>query len=464
MAENRESPPSKPSIATRTHFSHSKSVACGLLLLLLDGMVLFAPATAAQTQETGWQVVSTSGVFFQRLLSPVVYDPTHARFLFFGGAGGDAIYGLTVAFYPSNNTFVLLNPTVHPSPRYAPALSFDEACGCAVLFGGAYKQNGIETIYNDTWLYFPSNNTWTEVPTGVAPPARHLAAMVYSPSAGTNFLFGGTDNLTYNDLWSFNTSKLAWTLLENYTLTPNLMDRPLNRFAFGMAPADGANSFLVFGGASVNSQVPISQVNRVEEVNDTWAYSYSQQKWSNLTSGIYPSGRTFPAMASATGYGLTVVFGGSAEWDPFTTTNYLSDTWVLDQSTGAWYQLNITSPPPMFGASLGYDPIGRSFLLFGGEGVGAVSSAVWKLNASVVLSLIRSMATTTTTSTVTRTITVPATITGPTSTTTATQTVVSTTTQSSSSVPTWAYATMVVLLIAGLTVGYFIKRPPVNKP
>lgn len=454
----------KLSVTTWTHFLHSKSVPCGLLILLLDGMVVFAPATTAQNQVTGWQMVSTSGPYFQRVLSPAVYDTAHARFLFFGGAGGYQIYGDTVAFYPSNNTFVSMNPTVHPSPRYAPALSFDEACGCAVLFGGAYKQNGIETVYNDTWLYFLSNDSWTKVTTGVAPSARHLAAMVYDPNAKINLLFGGTDGLIYNDLWGFNTSKLAWTLLENYTLTQNLTDRPLNRCAYGMVSVDGSNSFMVFGGASINFRLPQSQIYGIDEVNDTWVYSYSQQKWSNLTSGIHPSGRTFPAMASATGYGLTVVFGGSAEWDPFTTINYLSDTWVFNQSTGMWYQLNITSPPPLFGASLGYDPIGKSFLLFGGEGVAGILSTVWKLNVSVILSLIGSLATTTTTSTVTTTMTVPTTITGPTSTATATQTVTLTTTQSSSSVPTWAYATMVVLLIVGLVVGYFIKRPPVNKP
>jgi hypothetical protein len=462
MAENRERPSSKLSIATWAHLLHSKFVACGLLLLLLDGMILFVPATAAQDQVPGWQVVPTSGAFFQRFLSPTVYDPTHARFLFFGGAdGGQTIYGSTFAFYPSNNTFVSMNPTVHPSPRYAPALSFDAACGCAVLFGGAYKQNGIETVYNDTWLYFSSNDSWTEVLTGVAPSARHLTAIVYSPSAKTNFLFGGTDNLSYNDLWSFNTSRLAWNLLENYTLAPNLTDQPLNRFAFGMAPADGANSFLVFGGASINFQVPISQIRRVEEVNDTWVYSYSQEKWSNLTSGIHPSGRTFPAMASATGYGLTLLFGGSAEWDPFSyPLFYLSDTWVFNQNTGAWYQLTVTGPPPMFGASLGYDPISKSFLLFGGESENDISSTVWRLNVSTILSLIGNMATTTATSTATMTLTVPTTMTGPTSTTTTTSTV----TKTNSVVPTWAYGIMAVLLIAGLAVGYVVRRPSLPKP
>ncbi len=72
--------------------------------------------------------------------------------------------------------------------------------------------------------------------------------------------------------------------------------------------------------------------------------------------------------------------------------------------------------------------------------------------------------TTATPATVTQTITTTATLPVTTTTTsTATQTVISTTTQTSSSVPSWAYAAMVVLLIAGLAVGYMIKRPSVSK-
>jgi YVTN family beta-propeller protein len=60
--------------------------------------------------------------------------------------------------------------------------------------------------------------------------------------------------------------------------------------------------------------------------------------------------------------------------------------------------------------------------------------------------------TTTTTATVTRSVTV----TGPTATVTTTQT--STTTRDFSSVPTWDYPTMVILLITGLAVGYIFER------
>ena len=65
--------------------------------------------------------------------------------------------------------------------------------------------------------------------------------------------------------------------------------------------------------------------------------------------------------------------------------------------------------------------------------------------------------------TTTTTVTTAQTVTGPGTIVTTTQTVMSTT-QGTASMSIWVYATMVLLLIVGLAVGYIIKRPSVNKP
>jgi len=76
-----------------------------------------------------------------------------------------------------------------------------------------------------------------------------------------------------------------------------------------------------------------------------------------------------------------------------------------------------------------------------------------------LLSLETSTATSSSTTTTTTTVTRPVT-----TTVTTTQTATSTTTRSSSSVPTWAYAAMAVLLIVGLAVGYIVRRPSASTP
>jgi len=366
----------------------SKLASCGLLFLLLDVVIVSIPVATSQSKAPGWELVPTKGATFARILSPAVYDPVNSRFEFFGGAGVKD-YGDTVFYYPSNDTFVSLSQEARPSPRYAEAMSFDEACRCLVLFGGAYKktETSVEMIYNDTWLYFPGNDSWKDVATRTAPAARHLDGMVYDPTSKVDLLFGGTDDLPYNDLWSFNTSTRAWVQLESNILTGNLIGRPVNRFAFEMAPSVGGSSFLVFGGDSMNLHLLKSGIPTEEEVNDTWEYSYSKGSWLNLTSGVHPPGRMLPASASSVQYGLTLMFGGSNYSDPF-SQGFLSDTWVFDQNTNRWHELNITGPGPLVGASLGYDPVSKSFLLFGGEDDMIFSGLVWRLSVSTVLSLI----------------------------------------------------------------------------
>jgi hypothetical protein len=36
-------------------------------------------------------------------------------------------------------------------------------------------------------------------------------------------------------------------------------------------------------------------------------------------------------------------------------------------------------------------------------------------------------------------------------------------TQTSSTIPSWAYGAMVLLLLIGLAIGYVVKRPPVKQ-
>jgi protein-S-isoprenylcysteine O-methyltransferase Ste14 len=60
-------------------------------------------------------------------------------------------------------------------------------------------------------------------------------------------------------------------------------------------------------------------------------------------------------------------------------------------------------------------------------------------------------------------VTSTATTTVPASTVTSTATQVSTVTQTTSTTPDWVYGAMVVLLLAGLAIGYVVKRPSIQK-
>jgi phospholipase C len=93
----------------------------------------------------------------------------------------------------------------------------------------------------------------------------------------------------------------------------------------------------------------------------------------------------------------------------------------------------------------------------------AVTSTVMSTvtDLATVTQTVTSTAHSSTTLTYTKTVTGPTTtVTGPTTTRTSTQVVPLNVTENTSAVPAWVYATMALLLIIGLSVGYVVKRPP----
>lgn len=69
-----------------------------------------------------------------------------------------------------------------------------------MLFGGAFSS----TIFDATWLY--DGTGWTQVATtGIKPPARQAAKMVYDSARDVCVLTGGmTASVIYSDTWEFN--------------------------------------------------------------------------------------------------------------------------------------------------------------------------------------------------------------------------------------------------------------------
>jgi hypothetical protein len=110
---------------------------------------------------------------------------------------------------------------------------------------------------------------------------------------------------------------------------------------------------LLFGGARYGPSGNIAY-------NDTWIWA--SNGWRQLNPPVSPPGRTLPAMAFDEGSQRVLLFGGgSVNSDP-----YRNDTWAWDGLT--WTSQNPAHTPPILGFSaIGYDPVGRQVVLFGGK-------------------------------------------------------------------------------------------------
>ncbi len=85
-------------------------------------------------------------------------------------------------------SWVRVNQTGRIAPPAAAGtlLAYDSAANRFVLFGG---WNGL--LLDQTWVFDPTNTSWSELHPSVAPAARADAAFVYDASWGRFVLFGG---------------------------------------------------------------------------------------------------------------------------------------------------------------------------------------------------------------------------------------------------------------------------------
>jgi hypothetical protein len=82
-------------------------------------------------------------------------------------------------------------------------MSYDEGSGNVVLFGGLGS-----SLLNDTWAlsYDGSEYIWQDLTAaaGTPPPARSEACMSYDEASGNVVLFGGSGGSLLDDTWALN--------------------------------------------------------------------------------------------------------------------------------------------------------------------------------------------------------------------------------------------------------------------
>src|SRR2546421_10262771 len=117
-----------------------------------------------------------------------------------------------------------MNPGIAPPARAFHAMAYDSQSDRVILFSGAYPAGNTTALLNDTWAYDFNTNTWANMNPGNAPPARAFQAMAYDSQSDRVILFSGVD------------------LAGNTTIL----------------------------------------------LNDTWAYDFNANTWTNMTAGHAP--------------------------------------------------------------------------------------------------------------------------------------------------------------------------------
>ncbi|MBN1481956.1 T9SS type A sorting domain-containing protein [candidate division KSB1 bacterium] len=208
-------------------------------------------------------------------------------------------------------------------------------------------------------------DTWTNVATQIAPPARSLHMMA-AIEKNKVLLFGGYDGAmaVYADTWLYNGKKDTWT-----NLTP--ANSPSERVRAGMAYI-GDGKVLMYGGNPL-IKFPMFATNVSIE---TWLFDLAANTWTKLTPANNPPGLANPSMCYI-GDDKVLLFGGA-----FPRQNMRSNqTWIYDLSDNTWTKSTASGPSARASASLAFLG-GDKAILFGGyDGVTQLDDT-WRFDYS----------------------------------------------------------------------------------
>ncbi|MHA1201120.1 MAG: Kelch repeat-containing protein [Candidatus Heimdallarchaeaceae archaeon] len=250
-----------------------------------------------------------------------------------------------------------------PTQRLAHAMVYDSANDRIILFGGLTTPS-ISTITFDTWAYDYNTNEWTQLITENSPYGAYGAKMTYDSESDKIISYGAShaDHVVSNQTWTYDYTENTWT-----RVYPS--NEPGLRSSHRMIYDSESDVVLMIAG---HLQADSNPIGGEIYYNDTWAFDYNTNTWTNLTSAIYPMEISFGPGAYDSESDRVVVFGGRNRTmgDPYSDPTgevYLQETWAFDYNTNTWENVTPSlSPDARVGANMAYDSENDLIILFGG--------------------------------------------------------------------------------------------------
>jgi hypothetical protein len=226
-----------------------------------------------------------------------------------------------------------------PPGRILGGVAYDEKRNVLVLYGG--RPIALGKCNQETWEW--DGKTWIQKE--VQPPtACDHVKMVYDAASDESILFSGLDpsEKLINETWSWNGTE--WKFLSK--------EGPESRGHFGLVYDPNHEQILLYGGYA-------------STVTDEF-WVWKDNTWREIDFPG-PGKLSHFGMAFDTDANALYIFGGATTTSTFSS---LTDkTWLL--SGGSWRELHpATSPSKRGGPAMGYDPVRKRIVLYGGFNAG----------------------------------------------------------------------------------------------
>jgi len=300
-----------------------------LILFVFISTIASQCAVLSVEKVSEWTNMTPTTVPESRLDTVSVYNVKSDRIILFSGAtiGPLVLYNDTWTYDFDNNIWTKKSPVNMPQGRSSPLMAYDEESDRTILFSGLKTGPWDWICWNDTWMYNLNNDTWEIMDPPIQPPGRCWADMVYDKDSDRIILFGGFSGDTiYDKTWTYDYNTNKWTDMNPST-------HPSPRWGHRMAYEEESDRIILFGGSIGLPPNPVV-------LNDTWAYDYNSNTWSNMTPTTSPTGVLNHGLAYDTNSDRIILFGG---WDEALVNS--GDTWVYDFNTNSWVNETSTSSP-----------------------------------------------------------------------------------------------------------------------
>ncbi len=241
--------------------------------------------------------------------------------------------------------------SVYPEHRHSSGAAYDPLRARLIVFGGS---NGIAS--NDLWSLDMSgvDPVWSRMDvSGIGPEARAGHTMVYDALRDRMIVFGGqlpASQGVSNELWELDlSSEPRWQQLGP------IGSMPQGRAYHACIYDPVQDRLILFGGMTATGQW----------LGDVWECDLSSvPAWTQLTpAGIAPAARGFHAMVYDSAEDRAIVYGG---WNG----TRFGDLWELTlDGSEAWSALSTSGAAPSERSAVGavYDPINNELVIFGGR-------------------------------------------------------------------------------------------------
>jgi N-acetylneuraminic acid mutarotase len=233
----------------------------------------------------------------------------------------------------------------------------------------------ILSVSGETWSYDLMSGNW-ENRKAVGAPSVVGARAAYDSKADRLIVFGGLPGDYSAGNFRPASAPIDQTWAYDYksnrwTQMHPKVSPPARNF-HALAYDEASDRVILFGGTGDLEAV----------LKDTWAYDYNRDTWTQMSPPASPSGRSFSQMVYDVARDRMVIFGGT---DDGRGSGYarMRDTWTYDYDRDRWTELKILGPSARAYHMLAYDRESKQIVLFGGGGgPNAYDNQVWLFDSS----------------------------------------------------------------------------------